>query len=70
MDLEPFSRINPCGYAGLAVTQLSDLDGPADVSSVIREFVPIVTRNLYGDLHIVLEYASDPTCMACLPQTA
>lgn len=25
MDLEPFLRINPCGYAGLRVTQLSDL---------------------------------------------
>ena len=25
MDLEPFRRINPCGYAGLAITQLSDL---------------------------------------------
>ena len=25
MDLEPFSRINPCGYEGLEVTQLSDL---------------------------------------------
>jgi len=25
MDLEPFSRINPCGYEGLQVTQLSDL---------------------------------------------
>ncbi len=25
MDLEPFSRINPCGYEGLAVTQLSNL---------------------------------------------
>ena len=24
MDLEPFSRINPCGYEGLEVTQLSD----------------------------------------------
>lgn len=24
MDLQPFSWINPCGYAGLAVTQLSD----------------------------------------------
>lgn len=24
MDLEPFSRINPCGYAGLQVTQLAD----------------------------------------------
>lgn len=25
MDLTPFSYINPCGYAGLAVTQLKDL---------------------------------------------
>lgn len=25
MDLEPFTRINPCGYAGLRVTQLRDL---------------------------------------------
>jgi|TARA_Y100000310_G_scaffold279121_1_gene298078 lipoyl(octanoyl) transferase len=25
MDLEPFTRINPCGYAGLKVTQLSNL---------------------------------------------
>ena len=30
MDLRPFSRINPCGYAGLAVTQLADqVKGPA-----------------------------------------
>jgi len=25
MDLEPFTRINPCGYAGLQMTQLSEL---------------------------------------------
>lgn len=25
MDLEPFDRINPCGYPGLQVTQISDL---------------------------------------------
>ncbi|MOA24371.1 Octanoyltransferase [compost metagenome] len=24
MDLEPFQRINPCGYAGMAMTQLKD----------------------------------------------
>jgi len=24
MDLEPFSRINPCGYKGLSVSQVSD----------------------------------------------
>lgn len=25
MDLQPFARINPCGYAGMPVTQLADL---------------------------------------------
>ena len=25
MDLEPFSRINPCGYAGLVTTDLSTI---------------------------------------------
>jgi lipoyl(octanoyl) transferase len=25
MDLEPFSRINPCGYAGLETTDLSTI---------------------------------------------
>lgn len=34
MDLEPFRRINPCGYAGLAMTQLSDLIGPVDINEV------------------------------------
>lgn len=31
MDLEPFRRINPCGFAGLQVTQVSELGGPSDV---------------------------------------
>jgi lipoyl(octanoyl) transferase len=38
MDLEPFSRINPCGYEGLQVTQLSNLIEPIDaeyVSSIL-----------------------------------
>ena len=25
MDLSPFARINPCGYAGMTMTQLRDL---------------------------------------------
>jgi lipoyl(octanoyl) transferase len=29
MDLAPFGRINPCGYAGLQMTQLADF-GPVD----------------------------------------
>ncbi|MEO9078064.1 MAG: lipoyl(octanoyl) transferase LipB [Rhodanobacter sp.] len=34
MDLEPFQRINPCGYKGLAVTQLLDLGGPSQLAEV------------------------------------
>ena len=29
MDLSPFSQINPCGYEGLQVTQIKDLNGEA-----------------------------------------
>jgi lipoyl(octanoyl) transferase len=34
MDLSPFRRINPCGYQGLEMTQISELGGPADVQIV------------------------------------
>ncbi len=35
MDLEPFRRINPCGYAGMRMTQLADLiEGPVEWSDV------------------------------------
>ncbi|MBV1786728.1 lipoyl(octanoyl) transferase LipB [Marinobacterium sp. D7] len=34
MDLTPFLRINPCGYAGLQMTQLSLLRPEADIASV------------------------------------
>jgi lipoyl(octanoyl) transferase len=38
MDLEPFSRINPCGMEGLRVTQLQDLCGPIDLATFQRDF--------------------------------
>jgi lipoyl(octanoyl) transferase len=34
MDLEPYHRINPCGYKGLAVTQVLDLGGPSRLAEV------------------------------------
>jgi lipoyl(octanoyl) transferase len=34
MDLEPFSRINPCGYPGQAVTQLRELGGAVELNRV------------------------------------
>jgi lipoyl(octanoyl) transferase len=49
MDLEPFRRINPCGYAGLEMTQLAALGGPASTQQVAAEFAPLVTTRLARD---------------------
>lgn len=47
MDLTPFSWINPCGYAGLVVTQLKDLtDEPVDVLSVADRLLPLLNQQL------------------------
>jgi lipoyl(octanoyl) transferase len=46
MDLEPFRRINPCGYAGLEMTQLAALGGPGDVWQAARALVPLLLRRL------------------------
>lgn len=40
MDLEPFGRINPCGYAGLQMSQVSELGGPRDVNAVSARLKP------------------------------
>ena len=39
MDLAPFSRINPCGYQGLAVTQMRDLGVTASPEAVGQDLV-------------------------------
>ena len=36
MDLAPFSYINPCGYEGLKVTQIKDLNNKANIKDVER----------------------------------
>ena len=46
MDLEPFQRINPCGYAGLEVTQVVSLGGPDDPDQVMNDLWPHLLRHL------------------------
>ncbi|MGY6520068.1 MAG: lipoyl(octanoyl) transferase LipB [Lysobacteraceae bacterium] len=46
MDLEPFHRINPCGYAGMAVTSMLDLGGPASPEAVKPALVESLSRQL------------------------
>ena len=49
MDLSPFEQINPCGYAGLKVTQLSDLVDNINLEQISQELTQLliahVTRN-------------------------
>lgn len=46
MDLEPFSRINPCGYQGLQVTQVKSEGGPADLAAVGRALEQQLLKHL------------------------
>ena len=45
MDLEPFQRINPCGYAGLQVTQLSAFTA-VDIDEVEDRLVSTLATQL------------------------
>jgi lipoyl(octanoyl) transferase len=56
MDLSPYARINPCGYAGLAVTQLLDLGGPGRVDVVAPRLVAHFARVFA----VAVVAASDP----------
>ncbi|HEX5340167.1 MAG TPA: lipoyl(octanoyl) transferase LipB [Gammaproteobacteria bacterium] len=51
MDLEPFTRINPCGYVGLQMTQVSELGGPASVAMVAQALKPRLLERLGYNVH-------------------
>lgn len=40
MDLEPFERIDPCGFQGLRMTQIADLGGPTSLDTVSADLLP------------------------------
>jgi lipoyl(octanoyl) transferase len=46
MDLSPFAQINPCGYQGLKVTQLSDLTDNVKLKNVANELSQILIKNV------------------------
>ncbi len=48
IDLEPFHRINPCGYAGLEMTRIADLGDLDSVSAAAETLAPHLLRHLYG----------------------
>lgn len=56
MDLSPYQRINPCGYQGLAITQMVDLGGPSQPAIV----APVLVRELCRQLGLVPVSAPAP----------
>ena len=51
MDLEPFTRINPCGYEGLAVTQMHDLGVTDTMPQIGEKLLTQLSSKLYGSHH-------------------
>ncbi|MCF6301055.1 MAG: lipoyl(octanoyl) transferase LipB, partial [Proteobacteria bacterium] len=46
MDLEPFTRINPCGFSDLEVTQLAAFDKTASINQVKQQLIAAFCENL------------------------
>lgn len=49
MNLKPFEAIDPCGYAGLAVTQTKDLDINTNIQEMSRLLIEILTSQLINE---------------------
>lgn len=59
LDLAPFARIDPCGFPGLAVTELAALGGPATVAEAARYLLPHLAATLgLGADELVREHAA------------
>ena len=56
MDLSPFHRINPCGYQGMEMTQISQLGGPEDMVTVEQQLVKELISQLdYEQVELITE---------------
>lgn len=56
MDLAPFQRINPCGYQGLEMTQISQWSSPAPlVDSVAIELTKQLVKQLDYDSYEIID---------------
>ena len=55
MDLEPWHRINPCGYQGLQVTTLRDLGGPSGLDAVKPVLLAHLAKQFGLELQVTTE---------------
>lgn len=56
MDLTPFLRINPCGYSGMEMVQVKDVNGPDSIAIVESALIQKITHQLdYNQVDITTE---------------
>lgn len=60
LDLEPFGRINPCGYEGLEMTRLADLGGTGSVAAAADVLEPHLLRALGLGASLITNLSPSP----------
>jgi lipoyl(octanoyl) transferase len=56
MDLQPFTRINPCGFSSLEMTQFSALGGLSNTLETGRKLINYLTKHLmYTQTHYFID---------------
>ena len=56
MDLTPFNRINPCGYAGMQMAQLKDFDNGEPIEQAAARLVQRLQQS-FGYSDLMVEYS-------------
>jgi lipoyl(octanoyl) transferase len=65
VDLEPFSRINPCGFSDLKVTDLAHLGGERELERVRQNLLPHFLRRIgFADIATIIGPAELPRLSA------
>ncbi|MDR3490954.1 MAG: lipoyl(octanoyl) transferase LipB [Gammaproteobacteria bacterium] len=59
MNLEPFTRINPCGYSKLEMTQMHDFNPKIAIPKVELELIECLSVNLGYTKHTILDNGSE-----------
>ncbi len=59
VDLEPFRRINPCGFENLEVTDLKSLGVRRDMSAIRRTLLPHLLRHMRLDEAMIITPPGD-----------
>lgn len=49
MDLEPFSRINPCGFANMQITQISEHRSDIEFDTIMAQLLKILSQRIGYD---------------------